>query len=343
MQKVGVYLTLLVAGALIGASIVGYIAINQNPSIEEQVKVTIQGIQYETSDSVLKIELLNDSPEKNLEGKVLVSQDDNQWTSDVTWYYTGYGEVEIICDSIDETQNFRITYNENYPEATYLDRIIEWNEITINQGSTSSQAGAILSPENVRFYSADDIEITIRNSGTADAKIVEVYQGPSESELQKEDVRNYDPDTQIVSAGSSITIAIRLDDDWESGTRYYFKVVTEEGYNLPFSAEAPYSTSIPFMETSELTVTQMTFTPAINQITVYVTNSGTSAVTVATVKVNGETQTSVTGDTTHGFTFAAGASGTLTITITDVVAGNKYSVSLFASDGTLIGSYTDTA
>jgi flagellin-like protein len=105
--------------------------------------------------------------------------------------------------------------------------------------STTGQAGAILSPENIRFYSADDIEITIRNSGTADAKIAEVYEGPSNSELQKADVRDYDPDTQIVSEGSSITIDVRLEDDWESGTRYYFKVVTEEGYNLPFSEVAP--------------------------------------------------------------------------------------------------------
>jgi len=105
--------------------------------------------------------------------------------------------------------------------------------------STTSQAGAMLAPENVRFYSADDVEIVIRNSGTSDAKIVEVYQGPSTSELQKESVRSYDPTTQIVSAGSSITIEIRLDDDWESGTRYYFKVVTEEGFSIPFSAEAP--------------------------------------------------------------------------------------------------------
>jgi len=106
-------------------------------------------------------------------------------------------------------------------------------------GTTTQNAGALLQPENVRFYSDDDIEITIRNSGTGNAKIVEVYQGPSTSELEKLEVREYDPDTQIVNAGSSITIDIRLDDDWESGTIYYFKVVTEEGYNLPFQAEAP--------------------------------------------------------------------------------------------------------
>jgi flagellin-like protein len=106
-------------------------------------------------------------------------------------------------------------------------------------GSTTGQAGAVLTVENVRFYSADDIEITVRNSGTADAKIVEVYQGPSTSELQKESVRSYDPTTQIASAGSSLMINIRLDDDWESGTRYYFKVVSEEGFSLPFSEVAP--------------------------------------------------------------------------------------------------------
>ena len=106
-------------------------------------------------------------------------------------------------------------------------------------GTTTENAGAMLTPENVRFYSEDDIEITIRNSGTGSAKIVEVYQGASTSELEKWSVTDYDPNTQIVNAGSSITIDIKLDDDWESGTTYYFKVVTEEGYSLPFHAEAP--------------------------------------------------------------------------------------------------------
>ena len=106
-------------------------------------------------------------------------------------------------------------------------------------GSTTENAGALLQPENIRFYSEDDIEITIRNSGTGSAKIVEVYQGPSTAELEKWDVRDYDPSSQIVDAGSSITIDIRLDDDWESGTTYYFQVVTEEGYKLPLQAVAP--------------------------------------------------------------------------------------------------------
>ena len=47
------------------------------------------------------------------------------------------------------------------------------------------------------------------------------------------------------------------------------------------------SLTMNFMETKELTVTQMTFDATNNNMTVYVTNSGTSEVTIALVKVNG--------------------------------------------------------
>jgi len=63
----------------------------------------------------------------------------------------------------------------------------------------------VLTVENVRFYSSDDIEITIRNSGTSDAEVVEVYQGTASTSLEKQSSVDYDPDTQI-SAGSSIVI-----------------------------------------------------------------------------------------------------------------------------------------
>ncbi len=106
-------------------------------------------------------------------------------------------------------------------------------------GSTTSQAGAVLTVENVRFYGSDDIEIVIRNSGTSDAKVAEVYHGTSASDLQRissSDI-DYNPTSQIASAGSSLEIDIE-DTDWDSGTRYYFKVVTEEGLNIPFDREA---------------------------------------------------------------------------------------------------------
>jgi len=103
--------------------------------------------------------------------------------------------------------------------------------------STTSQAGAVLSVENVRFYNdgSDKIEIVVRNSGTSDAKVAEVYRGTSSSDLQQITV-TYSPLSQMVSEGSSIKITFSY--NWDSGTRYYFKVVTEEGLSFPFNEEA---------------------------------------------------------------------------------------------------------
>ena len=105
--------------------------------------------------------------------------------------------------------------------------------------STTSQAGAMLTVENIRFYDLDNIEIVIRNSGTGDAEVAEVYLGTASSDLQKVSSGDidYEPSSQIISAGSSLEIDI-ANADWDSGTRYYFKVVTEEGFSIPFSAEA---------------------------------------------------------------------------------------------------------
>ena len=108
------------------------------------------------------------------------------------------------------------------------------------------------------------------------------------------------------------------------------------------------SLTIGFMETSELTITNMAYDTDAETITVSITNSGTSSATIASMKVNGATITltdsGAAGTADGTLTYAAGASASdLVITLTDVVAGNKYSVNLFANDGTLIGSYTGTA
>ena len=101
------------------------------------------------------------------------------------------------------------------------------------------------------------------------------------------------------------------------------------------------SLTIGFMETKEVTVTQMTFAgidgAADNTIDVAVTNTGTSSVTISLVKLNGATATA------NSLTVDAGDAGTITITAADWDAGSKYLVSLFATDGTLVGSYTATA
>ena len=113
--------------------------------------------------------------------------------------------------------------------------IVTYTWIMTVTGSTE----AVLSVENVRFYTQESngrIEIVIRNSGTADAKSVEVYQGTSSSDLQQISSVNYDPSSQLISEGSSLKITFSI--NWESGTRYFFKVITEEGFSLSFSAEA---------------------------------------------------------------------------------------------------------
>ena len=106
-------------------------------------------------------------------------------------------------------------------------------------GSTTGQAGAILSPENVRFHnvsSTDYVEFILRNSGTSDAKVEAVYIGTSESDLILQSSVSYTPTSQIVAAGSSLNITITY--DWTDGTRYYFKMATEEGINVPYNIEA---------------------------------------------------------------------------------------------------------
>lgn len=105
--------------------------------------------------------------------------------------------------------------------------------------STTSQSGAVLTVENTRYWNDSGtlkVDITIRNSGTADAKVVEVYQGLSSSNLAAVSSVTYDPTTQMVNVDSSLKMTFAL--SWTDGTRYYFKVVTEAGQNLPFSEEA---------------------------------------------------------------------------------------------------------
>jgi len=102
------------------------------------------------------------------------------------------------------------------------------------------------------------------------------------------------------------------------------------------------SLTIGFMETSEVTITDIAFTKVTgddnDQIVLTVSNTGTSAVTISMVKLNSATATS-----TAPVTLTAGQTGG-TITLTEeFTTGNKYAINLFATDGTLVGSYTDTA
>jgi flagellin-like protein len=104
-------------------------------------------------------------------------------------------------------------------------------------GSTTDQTGALLTVENVRFQDSKYIEVTLRNSGTDDAKVESVFVGTSASNLvlQESNDVTYNPDTQIVVAGS--TLNITLTESWTDGTTYHFKIATEEGFTVPFQRE----------------------------------------------------------------------------------------------------------
>ena len=110
------------------------------------------------------------------------------------------------------------------------------------------------------------------------------------------------------------------------------------------------SLTIGFMETAEVTITDVEFfNPGTGNdyIDVSLINTGTSAATVGGAKVNGVSVTiAVQGGASS--TLAAGAGSDTTFRLTDTSInsmsdGTKYSISIFANDGSLLSSHTETA
>lgn len=109
-------------------------------------------------------------------------------------------------------------------------------------GTQTQQAGAVLSVPNKRFYNDNGtlkIEITLHNSGSADAKVSKVYMGTSSGNMPElTSGVTYDPTTKVVSANGG-TLKVTIAYDWVSKTRYYFNFLTEAGQTLPFDEAAP--------------------------------------------------------------------------------------------------------
>jgi len=103
------------------------------------------------------------------------------------------------------------------------------------------------------------------------------------------------------------------------------------------------SLTIGFMETSELTVVDVEFTST-NMNNVTVINSGTADTTIGQVRINGNTIPTTLWNlqVSSSDTIAPGATDYVEIT-SDWNAGQKYSITFFATEGTLIGSFTTTA
>lgn len=103
--------------------------------------------------------------------------------------------------------------------------------------STKTPA-AVLSVENVRFHDFQYIEVILRNSGTSNAKVESIYVGTLVSNLvlQESSDVSYNPDSQIVVAGSTLNITIT--ESWTHGIIYHFNIATDEGLTVPFQREA---------------------------------------------------------------------------------------------------------
>ncbi len=107
------------------------------------------------------------------------------------------------------------------------------------------------------------------------------------------------------------------------------------------------SLSMGFMETKEITISSIAITPGVagsGSMLIDTRNTGTGDVTVSSAKINGQTAVISCAE---GATFTVPAGGTyddVTITAGQALnAGSKYTLSLMASDGTIVCSYTDTA
>ena len=103
------------------------------------------------------------------------------------------------------------------------------------------------------------------------------------------------------------------------------------------------SLSIGYMELNEMAIIDVEFTlgdVSTGRIALHVTNSGTSAITVDRIRVNSENSLIWSSGTSD--TVGAGDDETFTITQA-VIVGNKYTITMYTVDGTMVGSYTAAA
>ena len=100
--------------------------------------------------------------------------------------------------------------------------------------------------------------------------------------------------------------------------------------------------TVGFMDTNSVTITDASFTETVadaqDTITLAVKNTGTSAVTLATAKVNG-LPAAITGTP---IPIAAGADNPSVVLTANWALGNAYKIDLYDSSGQLIGAYQAT-
>jgi flagellin-like protein len=113
--------------------------------------------------------------------------------------------------------------------------VVTYAWVMTYMSATTTRAGEELVSENIRFHDITNVTITLRSTGTSNSKVVAIYEGTSSANLTSLVSGKVSPSLpKVVSAGSSQDFNLNIG-SWTSGTRYYFKVVTDSGYALPLN------------------------------------------------------------------------------------------------------------
>ena len=122
--------------------------------------------------------------------------------------------------------------------------VVTYAWITTYMGTTTQQAGVILREDNTR-WSSTTTEITVRNIGTSDTRLVKVYLGNSATNMT--DVTSYVTPSLTsgvaLNADSTATLTIAwpnsLASTFTAGSTYHFKIVPNTGQFLEIQDQAP--------------------------------------------------------------------------------------------------------
>ncbi len=209
----------------------------------------------------------------------------------------------------------------NVTIAIFTERNVYLKESSVTYTGTTQQAGFIPYKANVAF-SAGTITIDIGNSGTSSGQIVSIYIGTSSSALVNQTSASL---PKTIAAGAIESFAVTY--TWTAYTTCYFRVVPNSGAPLEFQATS--QETIEFMQTEQLTITNVNFRSSSSgkESSITVTNTGTSPFAINTLLINNVEQ-SYTPQIVE-------ANEHIIITVAyDWISGNAYQFKLVTSKGT---------
>jgi len=105
-------------------------------------------------------------------------------------------------------------------------------------GSSTGQAGVILTKDAVNWQNSTSVTIYVRNTGISDAQIDSVYIGPNSYDNVAKQTSITPSLPQAVSKnGGTIALTVTFAGTFVSHTTYYFKVAPTQGAALQFTSE----------------------------------------------------------------------------------------------------------